>query len=377
VSAVLDLLTDLVRLDTVAAGEERAAVRCAAVLEEAGLDVGLVAWSPGRAQLVGRSGGSAGPGGGPLTFTGHLDTVPATTADWSVDPWAAARDGDRLVGRGTSDMKSGVAALVVAVAGHSRRPHRCRGVQVVLTAGEETGCTGVARIPGTALVGAGPLVVAEPTGNRLVPGHKGALWLRLVAAGRAAHGSAPWLGDNAAVRLARGAVALHDERGWPEHPSFGPVTVNVGYLHGGVQPNIVPDAAELLLDVRVVPGADLGAVRARVEALAGDGVRAEDLVVLPPVSTAADDPLLALAADALAATGLDPAPAAPARYFTDASVLGGLLGPDAVAGGRHVPTVILGPGEADQCHVAGEWCDVVKVESAVEVYGRMLDAWCG
>ncbi|MFN0283397.1 MAG: M20/M25/M40 family metallo-hydrolase [Kineosporiaceae bacterium] len=373
-SAVLDLLTDLVRLDTVAAAEERAAQRCASVLEDAGLDVGLVTWSAGRAQLVGRSGGSAA---GPLTLTGHLDTVPATVADWTVDPWAAARDGDRLVGRGTSDMKSGVAALVVAVAGHARRPHLCRGVQVVLTAGEETGCTGAAQIPAGALVGGGPLVVAEPTGNRLLAGHKGALWLRLSAAGRAAHGSAPWLGDNAAVRLARAAVALHDERGWPEDPVFGPITANVGYLHGGVQPNIVPDAAELLLDVRVVPGVALDDVRARVASLAGDGVRVDDLVVLPPVSTADGDPLLALAAQALAATGLDPEPASPARYFTDASVLAGLLGPDGAAAGVQVPTAILGPGEADQCHVADEWCDVVKVEAAVEVYGRLLDAWCG
>jgi len=99
--------------------------------------------------------------------------------------------------------------------------------------------------------------------------------------------------------------------------------------------------------------------------------------VLPPVSTADGDPLLALAAQALAATGLDPEPASPARYFTDASVLAGLLGPDGAAAGAQVPTVILGPGEADQCHVADEWCDVVKVEAAVEVYGHLLDAWCG
>lgn len=171
-SDALDLLTDLVRLDTVAAGEEAASLRCAAVLEDAGLQTLPVAWEAGRLQLVARTAGT----GAPLTFTGHVDTVPATVADWSVDPWAAARDGDRLVGRGTSDMKSGVAALVVAVAAHARRPHACRGVQVVLTAGEETGCTGAARIPAAALVPGGPLVVAEPTGNRLLLGHKGALW---------------------------------------------------------------------------------------------------------------------------------------------------------------------------------------------------------
>ncbi|WP_088319838.1 M20/M25/M40 family metallo-hydrolase [Kineosporia sp. R_H_3] len=370
-SAVLDLLTDLVRLRTVADGEEAAAVRCAAVLDDAGLRTTGVAWAPNRFQVVARAGGDA-----PLTFTGHLDTVPATPSDWSVDPWAAARDGDRMVGRGTSDMKAGVAALVVAVAEHARRPHTCRGVQVVLTAGEETGCTGAAQIPAAVLAGGGPLVVAEPTGNRLVLGHKGALWLRLTAAGRAAHGSAPWLGDNAAVRLARAAVALHDETGWPVHETFGPMTANVGYLAGGVQPNIVPDSAQMLLDVRVVPGVALDDVRAKVAALAGEGVTVADHVVLPPVGTAPDDPFVGLVADALGAVGLDADVAPPARYFTDASVLAGLLGPAAALDGPHVPTVVLGPGEADQCHVADEWCSTSKTEAAVEVYGRLLDLWC-
>ena len=88
--------------------------RCAALLEDG--RPAAAPWStssPAAPSYVARTGADA-----PLTFTGHLDTVPATPSDWSVDPWAAAADGDRLVGRGTSDMKSGVAALVVAVADH-------------------------------------------------------------------------------------------------------------------------------------------------------------------------------------------------------------------------------------------------------------------
>ena len=226
-----------------------------------------------------------------------------------------------MVGRGTSDMKSGVAALVVAVADHVRGRHACRGVQVVLTSGEETGCEGALAIPSSALGQGGPLVVAEPTANRLVPAHKGAHWMRLTAQGKAAHGSAPELGDNAAVRLARAAVALHDFDGWPTQDGFGWVTANVGVLRGGVQPNVVPDAAELLLDVRTVPSASGDAVRDLVRTLAGEGVQVDDHVVLPPVDTSLDDGFLALVGEALAATGLDGAPAEPARFFTDASAL--------------------------------------------------------
>jgi succinyl-diaminopimelate desuccinylase len=369
-SSAVDLLAELVRVDTVAAGEGALAGRCASLLADAGHSVTLVPWEHGRDQLVSRAGSEDAP----LTFTGHLDTVPADPAGWTLDPWSAERDGDRVVGRGTSDMKSGVAAALVAVAGHGAVPHTCRGVQVVLTAGEETGCTGAVRIPGDAVAKGGPLVVAEPTSNRLVPGHKGALWLRLTAEGRAAHGSAPELGDNAAVRLARAAAALHDHDDWPGDERFGTVTVNVGRLSGGVQPNVVPDTAELLLDLRTLPGVAGDDLRARVAELAGAGVDVADHVVLPPVDTALDDPLIAMVRESLVACGLDDDPQAPARFFTDASVLADLLaGPGQE---RAVPTVVLGPGEPDQCHVVDEWCSASKVDTAVEVYAALLERWC-
>lgn len=368
-SRSVDLLTELIRLPSVGSGEGAVAQRCAALLEEAGFRTEFLSWEDGRDQLAARSpDGNAAP----LTLTGHLDTVPADPAGWKVDPWAAERDGDRIVGRGTSDMKSGVASAIVATVEHARRPHACRGVQIVLTAGEETGCTGALRIRGDALGGGGPLLVAEPTGNRLVPAHKGAHWMRLIATGRAAHGSAPELGDNAVVRLARAAVALHDYAEWPRSDRFGAVTANVGVLRGGVQPNVVPDTAELLLDVRTVPEVDGDELRSLVSTVAGAEVQVADHVVLPPVDTALDDPFIALVRESLSAVGLDDSPSAPARYFTDASVLAGLL---AEPGGG-TPTVILGPGETEQCHVVDEWCLASRVERATELYVDLLDRWC-
>lgn len=368
-SVAVELLRELVRADTVGAREGASARRCADLLDDAGFAVALPGWEPGREQLVARTGSADAP----LTLTGHLDTVPTgDPAAWATDPWGADRDGDRVLGRGTSDMKSGVAALLVAATEHARRAHSCRGVQVVLTAGEETGCTGALALSASDLATGGPLLVAEPTANRVVPGHKGVHWFELTATGRAAHGSAPELGDNAVVRLARAAVALHDHDGWPGHDTFGAVTANVGVLTGGVQPNVVPDTARLLLDTRTVPGLGADAHRASVRALAGPGVTVVDHLVLPVVDTAADDPFCGLVQDALRAAGLDPQPAAPARFFTDASVLAPLLGTP----GAPCPTVVLGPGEPDQCHVRDEWCSASRVDAAVEVYAALLDRWC-
>ena len=78
--------------------------------------------------------------------------------------------------------------------------------------------------------------------------------------------------------------------------------------------------------------------------------------------------------EALAPPASTASPAEPARYFTDASALVPLLTP---RGLRPVPTVILGPGEPDQCHVADEWCSLEKVDRAVEVYAELLRRWCG
>ncbi|MGH8870084.1 MAG: M20 family metallopeptidase [Actinomycetes bacterium] len=381
-TTALGLLSELIRIRSVAADEGAVARRCAAVLDEAGLHTTLLPWVDGREQLVARTDGGSGGDGPPLTFAGHVDTVPARPEDWSHDPWSGERDGDRVLGRGASDMKSGVAAAVDAVATHVRRPHACRGVQVVLAAGEETGCTGAREIAGTSLARGGPLLVPEPTANALVPAHKGALWLRLSATGRASHGSAPEWGDNAVVRLSRAAVALHDHDVWPSRDGFGAVTANVGVLRGGVQTNVVPDAAEMWLDLRTVPGTDLSALRRLVADLAGEGVTVTDDVVLPPVDTTPDDPFVGLVRDGLADVGLDGSVQPPARFFTDASVLSGLLADsdgevDGAGDADSVPTVILGPGEPDQCHVVDEWCSASKVDAASAAYAAVLDRWCG
>ena len=137
----VDLACELVRLDTRGGGESAAAALLAGHLEDAGLSVAVHETRPGRANVVARHGDET-----PVTLTGHLDTVPADEAVWSFDPLAGDVVDGRLRGRGSSDMKAGVAAAVVAAAEHVRAGGR--GVQVVLTFGEETGCEGARGDPG-------------------------------------------------------------------------------------------------------------------------------------------------------------------------------------------------------------------------------------
>jgi succinyl-diaminopimelate desuccinylase len=139
--------------------------------------------------------------------------VPLGTQPWSVDPLATEIKDGKLYGRGPSDMKSGVAAFVMAGISLAGKLANTPGVVMYITAGEETGCTGAASMTREAsLPRVGALVVAEPTGNQVLVGHKGALWLEAVTTGVTAHGSMPEKGVNAVYKAARAVAALQDSR---------------------------------------------------------------------------------------------------------------------------------------------------------------------
>jgi succinyl-diaminopimelate desuccinylase len=232
-------------------------------------------------------------------------------------------------------------------------------VQVVLTFGEETGCEGAREIPAEALYPSGTLLVAEPTANRVVLGHKGVLWLVLRARGVPAHGSRPDLGHNALVDLARAAVRIHEHDGWPTSATHGSTTANVGMMRAGVQPNVVPDHAALTVDLRLVPGDTADAAEATVVGLAGCPVTTERLVELPLIDT---DPARVARTVELLGGGTPQY----ATYFTDASVLAAALG--------GADTIVYGPGEPEQAHVTDETAPAGLVEPAAAAYRRVLAA---
>jgi len=195
----VSLTKDLLRFDTVnPPGRERDCARFAgALLADWGYQVDYHDYEDGRTSVVARAGGSQRKD--PLCLTGHLDVVPLGSRAWSKDPFAGETDGDRLYGRGASDMKAGVAAMLLAAKSFAGKLAGTPGVVLVLTAGEENGCVGsrhLAELP--QLMGrAGAIVVGEPTSNYPLVGHKGSLKFHARFHGVSAHGSMPHLGDNA------------------------------------------------------------------------------------------------------------------------------------------------------------------------------------
>ncbi|WP_433499454.1 M20 family metallopeptidase [Sphaerimonospora sp. CA-214678] len=354
----VELTRELIRIDSVGGNEAAVAEPLARRLSDAGFAVRRHEHAPGRTGLVARWGT-----GEPVTLTGHLDTVPLGGRAWRYAPHSAEIDGDRLYGRGSSDMKAGVAALVVAAERHVRSTGPKVALEVVFTAGEETGCEGAAGMAAADLVGRSrALLVAEPTANRALLGHKGALWLEATTRGRTAHGSMPHLGDNAIYKLARVISAVEKfDTGVPEHPWLGPPTVNVGTAHGGINVNSVPDLATATIDMRTVTGQDHVRLRERLQAALGADAALDVLVDLPAIWTEPDDPFVrALVEAGAGAPGDRPA----ASYFTDASILATACG--------GAPTVICGPGEPEQAHVTDEYCLIHRIEEAVEIYTTAL-----
>lgn len=371
-TAAVELARSLVRLDTVdPPGDERAAAAVAgARLEAAGFEVAEQRLDGERANVVARL---EGAGRRPaLCLSGHLDVVPLGDAPWSRDPFGAEIDGDRLHGRGSSDMKGGVAAIVVAA---ERLAAAWRdadaGLELVLTCGEETGCKGARAAAAAGLLGdVGALLVAEPTANEPRVAHKGALWLRAQTHGRAAHGAAPAGGDNAIYPLARAIERLPRVSFDVEpHPLLGTPTIGVGSFHAGAAVNSVPDLATAEIDVRTIPALRHDRVVVDLGRRLGPAVELTPIADLPAIATDPRHPWVEDVVDALETVlGERPAPAGMAP-FTDAAVLAPAYG--------HPPTAICGPGEPDQAHRTDEWCSISRIDAAVDVYVEIARRWCG
>ena len=366
----VDLTRQLVQLDTTNPGsnERRAAELLADMLDSTGFTVEFHEFAERRTSLVASWGDGAHDQS--LAFTGHLDTVPLGRAEWSVDPFSGHVIEDRLYGRGASDMKAGVAAFVCAAMDFAGQSRRSSPLTLVITAGEETGCDGAAYLrEAGALPRAEALVVAEPTSNRPFVGHKGALWLHLTTTGITGHGSMPHTGDNAIYRAVDIVSVLRSmDFEQPADSLFGSPTVNVGTIEGGLNVNSIPDRADIGVDFRTIPGMSHAALRERLlEDLAPNLAEMSTIIDLEPVSTRPDhewiDGIFDICTDHL---GGRPEPGS-ATYFTDASVL------QPACGG--IPTIILGPGEAELAHQTDEYCHVSRIEQAVAIYRDIIDRW--
>ncbi|MDR3045732.1 MAG: M20 family metallopeptidase [Desulfovibrio sp.] len=375
------LAAELIRYDTTnpPGGEEPALRHLADILVPAGFAVTVASFASaqGGAATTGRASMVAclpGTRPGPaLCFAGHIDTVPLGTAAWSVPPLGGEEREGRLYGRGASDMKSGIAAMCAAalrMAGEDARPD----MVLCVFGGEETGCEGsfhVARDPDLrAVLGrVGAVVVCEPTRNRPLLGHKGALWLECGFSGRTAHGSMPELGDNALYKAVDAVSRIRVlDFGAPPHAHLGGWTCSVNTLHAGQNTNSVPDRATVRIDIRTIPGQRGTVLARRVAEAAGAGTEMDVLLDIPAVWTEPDHPWVRRAFGLLSEYLDAPPGIESVQFFTDAAALRTAL-PD-------TPVLILGPGDPTMAHRTDEFAETAQIRAATDMYAALARQWC-
>ncbi|PHS38249.1 MAG: hypothetical protein COA91_08330 [Robiginitomaculum sp.] len=378
------LTQKLIQFDTVnpPGNERECGLFVADILAQAGFEIECQEFGDQHINVIAKlPGGSSGhsPKGdfddAPLVLTGHLDTVPLGDAPWSVAPWSGDIRGGKLYGRGASDMKSGVAAMIVAGLAFAQtdKANRRRGLTLVFTSCEETGCQGALHLvqEGTIDLGeASAMIVGEPTENQFCTAHKGALFIRAHTQGVTAHSSMPDLGDNAIYKTAK-AITKIENYGFNEapHPFLGSPTINVGMVKGGLNVNSVPDSAEFTIDIRTNAAKPHSAFFDDLDGYLGDDIKLETFTDMPAISTDLDDPFTRIVAGACQVVLKDSYQDIPTGlpFFTDASALHPHY---------QCPTIILGPGELSTMHQTDEYCLVERIEQAVEIYGRVINNWC-
>ncbi|HZS93501.1 MAG TPA: M20 family metallopeptidase [Chloroflexota bacterium] len=369
-ASVIDLTRDLIQLRSVnpPGDEQPVAELLAGVMESYGLEVEVQVLAENRANVIGRL---RGTGTGHLVLTGHLDVVPPGEQAWRHDPFGGEEEDGRLFGRGSADMKGGVAAMVTAAGLLARDGFKPKADLIVATtAGEEAGMLGAkAMVERASLAGSAYLVVGEPTDLDVFIAEKGVLWVRVKAFGRTAHGSMPHLGANAISVLARLIPPLEEYPfTFDEHPLLGSPTFGANVIRGGNKTNVVPDYAEVELDLRTVPGQDHEDMIAKIRSMAEEAaaevpgeirIEVEAFNDKGPVETAAEEELVTATVAAVGdVRGQEPFVGG-VPYGTDAAFLGPGFG---------IPMVICGPGAQGMAHQPDESVETNQLVQAVDIY---------
>ena len=325
-------------------------------------------------------------------LNGHLDVVPPGDG-WTVDPFGGETRDGRLYGRGSADMKAGLAAAVIAAESLRRAGVELAGtIEVSGTVDEESGgFAGVGWLAETGRISAARtdhVIIPEPLGvDRVCVGHRGVYWCRVRARGKIAHGSMPFLGSSAVDPLGRFLERVRTElrpalRGRrtdmpvvPEEARWASINVNaVAAGQAGMSPQTpcVADQGEVILDRRFLLEEGFEAARREivelVEAVAAENrgwrLEVEDLLVVHPTRTPAGDPLvIALEDGILEVLGREPTlVASPGTYdHKHVTRIGGVAS-----------CVAYGPGVLEQAHQPDEWCAIDDMVASAKVMALAL-----
>ncbi len=387
---LVELTRELVRIRSVfepetGGNEEEAARFLATWLERSGLEPVIEDTAPGRPNVIcdwAGSGFTQGAGR-TLMLEGHTDVVTeGDPATWRHPPFEAVLSDGKIHGRGSVDMKGGVAAAIIALeAVRSVAPDLPGRVRLGIVCDEEGMMTGIKHFIHQGWADSvDAAIICEPEENELCLFQKGALRVRVDFRGVMAHGAMPYAGVNPITALASFVMAVKEyERSEQERlgeheflglPWLTPTIVQSPPPGGVPQNNVMPERAALALDIRTVPGQDEAGIVAELERIARDleaateglGISVDCFETRPWTETDKDDPVVAAVAGAsLSVLGRVRYGGVPGA--TDGTFLNAWKG---------IPTVTIGAGDRELPHQRDEFIRVDDLVAACRIYAESI-----
>jgi len=384
-AGMIAFLTNLVQTPSVylpgvnGANETAAAMLIYDLLDEWGLQPQRWEVAPGRPNIVAELRGNAGAG--PLLlFEGHTDVVtPGDRSAWTYDPFGATIVDGRMYGRGTADMKGGVAAMLYAVRAIQLAGAQFAGtIRLLIPVDEEGLMIGIKDIVARGHAhGAAGAIICEPEEHEVCIVQKGALRLKLESFGRVAHGAMPEEGVNALtgmIHLLHRVLGIQAELrvAHGEHPLLGKIYLNPTVTRAPIsgeasQINVLPDTCDTYLDIRTIPGVSHPAIVARVEELMQE-VQQIDAKFRFAVSIIDDRPSTEIAADHPLVQSLQHGHRTVYQHEAPFGGVPGSTDGTIITRDAGVPVVVYGPGGKRIPHQPNEYVLVAEVEQAAAVY---------
>ncbi len=367
---VVELLQKMVRMNTVNApgNEKPLAEFLSNEMKSCGIESRVVDIEENRANVVGIIKGSGERDA--LLFNGHLDTVPPGDVEWEHGPFSGAVVDGKLYGRGSADMKGGLAAMIIAAKIIKENGLDLKGDLIISgTAGEETDSIGAFDfLQKGGLEGVGAIVIGEPSSCEINVAEKGAFWVEITTYGKTAHGAFPHKGINAIEHMNALLGKLFEYKfDYNDNVLLGYPTMNISTISGGVKTNVVPDKCSLTIDMRTVPGMVHSEIvrdfEGIIEGLKKDSPEfSAEVKVLndrPSVETLGDHPFVSMCCEVIMDEFEKNVVPRGVNFYTDASVF---------LPATNLPAVFYGPGDAHMAHQPNEYTRIEELVEAVMFY---------
>lgn len=311
-----------------------------------------------------------------LYFNGHLDTVPIGEQPWMVDPFSAEILNGRIYGRGTTDMKGGVAALLETMITLKETQHPLeQDVVFIGTVGEEVDCLGsISAIEKGLIENPGAIVIAEPSSLDLYVAHKGALWVEIRTYGKTAHGSMPKKGVNAIDSMMSILNEIPKLQLDDVDHVLGKMSYSINVVNGGVATNVVPDYCTLNIDFRTVTASQNDKILQEIKAIIRkqsdiiEGFKADYVVLqnLVPLNNDNDSEFINKIQPMIPQISKKGIQNNSANYYTDGSVFRKYF---------DIPVLIYGAGEPTLAHQPDESISIKDLEKSIEFYLQLVETY--